>query len=364
MNFKSIVKRTLAAGLALGITAAGLVSCSSTQQVIYCEDNGKITESMNENMFSYHLSDNKTYYLYGLGATGDSASFWEMQATEDGKTVGDMAFESVIRKAKEIVASANMFEETKKSSDKAGSVLSEAELQIEKQVDTLVAQLTKAQGGKRQLEAFLSQFGTDLKNLRQYYTMYFKMSALQGSFVPTEEEKKAYFEDNYSIVKHILINTTFKVKDDGSRVSMSEEEKQVQLARAKALEARLSAGEDFDVLWALPEYQDADAAGAAKYPEGYFVCKNSDFTQEFEDAALDMEAGEIRTVSGTYGIHIMKKYPMDGEKYKLYSDVLANIESKASAELFDEALAPYMEKVKVNDEVLANYSMVTAPLMQ
>ena len=38
-------------------------------------------------------------------------------------------------------------------------------------------------------------------------------------------------------------------------------------------------------------------------------------SQYIEQAALDMQVGEIRTVKGDYGVHIIKKYPMDAEKY-------------------------------------------------
>jgi parvulin-like peptidyl-prolyl isomerase len=227
----------------------------------------------------------------------------------------------------------------------------------------VVEQLTRSLGSKGELESYLSQFGVDIKNLRAYYTLYFKSEAIKASFTATEEEKEAYFADNYSIVKHILINTTFKVKDDGSKVSQTEEERAVQLARAEALSARLSAGEDFDELWAMPEYQDADAAGAAKYPEGYFVRENSQFTPEFEAAALDMKDGEIRTVNGTYGIHIMKKYPMDSKKYNLYSDVDKELSSAVASANYEKAVAPYAEKVVVDEELLSAYSMASAPTM-
>ncbi len=356
--------KAVCAILASAMLTLALASCSSTKDVIsYRDENGKVTASMNENMFSYHLSDSKTFYLYGLGATGDSAEFWNMKATEDGKTVGDMAFESVKTSAKKMVATAHMFELLRDGAGEAADGMAIVETEIEKQVDSVVEQLTRSLGSRGELESYLSQFGVDIKNLRAYYTLYFKSEAIKASFTADEQEKEAYFADNYSIVKHILINTSFKVKDDGSRVSQTEEEKAAQLVRAEALLARLSAGEDFDELWALPEYQDADAAGAAKYPEGYFVCENSQFTPEFEAAALDMKDGEIRRVNSTYGIHIMKKYPMDSKKYNIYSDIDAELASSVASANYEKAVAPYVENVTVDEEILSAYSMVSAPTM-
>lgn len=341
-----------------------LTSCSKTRDVIYCaDDSGKVVSAMNENMFSYSISEKKTETLAALGANADSADLWNMPSAQDGKTVGDMMLQSIVNSGKVMVASGYMFEDTKKASDSARDVLEKAELEIEKNVDNLIEQLTRSVGSKSKLESYLAQFGTNIKNLRAYYTLYFKQAALIGSFVPTEEEKKEYFAENYSIVKHILINTSFKVKDDGSRVSLSEAEIAAQLARADALNIRLAAGEDFDELWALPEYQDADAAGAAKYPEGYFVCEGSNFTPEFEKAALEMKPGEIRTVKSTYGVHIMKKYPMDAEKYNLYADIYSSLETAVGDLLFDEAVKPYVEKVTVNEDVVAEFSVATAAIM-
>lgn len=345
------------------ISLTCLVSCGETKNVIYYEDeSGKTVAAMNENIFSYHLSENKTVYLYSFGYTTDMAQLWNTQASEDGKTIGDLVFDDIVSYAKQFVASAYVYEYTKNNVEEMKDNLTENDIQIEKQVDELINQLISTQGSKSGLESFLSGYGIDIKNLRDYYQMYYKMMTLQNAISVSEEEKKEYFRDNYSIVKHILVNTSFKVKDDGSRVSLTEAELAEKKALAESINARLSAGESFEELWEI--YKDSDAAGAEKYPEGYFVCKNSGFTPEFEQAALDMKEGEIRTIEGSYGIHIIKKYPMDAEKYNLYSDVYSAVGSSISNTVFDELIAPYMSNVKIDEEVLASYNIVSAPVLQ
>ncbi len=352
---KNTFKKILCVCFALAVLCVNLTSCKNGEPIFSYGD-----AVMNENMFSYHLSDNKTYYLLGIGATGDAEEFWNMQASQEGKTVGDMAFTSIVNNAKEIVASAYLYDETKKAAEDK-TAFNEADIQIEKQIDTLVDQLTKSKGSKSALEEYLSGYGTNLQNLRAYYTLYFKMAALQGSVVVSEQEKEEYFGKNYSVVKHILVNTSFKVRDDGSKVSLTEEEKADKVKLSEEINTRLLAGESFEELWEI--YKDSDASGAAKYYEGYFVGPNSSFTKEFQEAALDMEVGEIRTVESTYGIHIIKKYPTDAKKYNLYSDVEAELISDISNNKFDSLVTPHIEKVETNAEVLAKYNIINAPIL-
>ncbi len=360
---KRVLKSLCFTLLAAVISVTSLVSCGESRNVIYYEDgNGKIIAAMNENMFSYHLSENKTVYLYSFGSTTDAAEFWNIQASEDGRTIGDYAFDTIVNNAREMVASAYVYEDTKNNVEEMKDALAENDIQIEKQVDELMNQLISTQGSKSGLESFLSGYGIDIKNLRSYYELYYKMTTLQNAITVSEDEKKDYFRDNYSIVKHILVNTSFKVKDDGSRVSLTEAELAEKKALAESINARLSAGESFEELWEI--YKDSDAAGAQMYPEGYFVRKNSNFTVEFEEAALDMKEGEIRTIESSYGIHIIKKYPMDAEKYNLYTDVYSDLDKSVAGIIFDELIKPYMDNVKIDMDVLADYNIVSAPILQ
>lgn len=352
---KKTFKKVICASLVLVMLCVNLTSCKNGEPIFSYGD-----VVMNENMFSYHLSDNKTYYLLGIGATGDSEEFWNMKASQEGKTVGDMAFDSIVKNAREIVASAYLYEETKKAAEDK-SAFNEADIQIEKQIDTLVDQLTKSKGSRSALEEYLSGYGINLENLRAYYTLYFKMAALQGSVTVSEQEKEDYFGENYSVVKHILVNTSFKVRDDGSKVSLTEEEKAEKVKLSQEINTKLLAGESFEELWEV--YKDSDASGAAKYYEGYFVGPDSSFTKEFQQAALDMEVGEIRMVESTYGIHIIKKYPTDAKKYNLYSDVEAELIQSISTNKFNSLVEAHIENVETNAEVLAKYNIVNAPIL-
>ncbi len=359
-NAAKLVKilRKAACAVIAAALCASLFSCGRTRNVLeYADENGKVCTSLNENEFSYFLSETKSTYLYSLGASGDSAEFWNQTFPGTEKTVGDIAFETLVDSGKRILAGAYLYD-TARAEVKDESEGTEADLQLQKQVESVMGDLVKSKGSKGALEDYLSGFGTDYKNLSSYYEKYFKMAAVNASVEASEEEKAAYFANNYSIVKHILVNTSFKVKDDGSRVSLNEEEKAAKMALADAINLRLASGEEFEDLW--EEYKDSDAAGAAKYPEGYFVCKNSAFTKEFEEAALDMAEGEVRTVNSTYGVHIIKKYPMDAAKYNLYSDVESDISASVINLKFASLLEPYEKNVRVDEDVLAEFDFVSA----
>ncbi len=349
--------------LSILLTSVMLFSCGDTENVLYYDDkDGNIASAMNENMFSYHLSENKTMYLYSMGFDTDSEQFWGISTEEGGKTIGEIATEMVLASGKNIVASDYLYEILKSTTGEEGKKqFADADLQIEKQLDALISELTSSNGGKANLEAYLSGFGVDLKNLREYYKMYYRMNALRGSVSATEEEMKTYFSENYSVVKHILVNTSFRIRDDGSRVSLTEEEKAEKKALAENIMLALSNGENFEELW--ERYKESDAAGAEKYSEGYFVCEDSAFTPEFEKAALDMQVGEIKAVNSSYGIHIMKKYPTIPEKYNLYSDVREDIETAVEDLLFAQMIGRDSALVKVNEEALAKFSIVSAPIL-
>lgn len=354
------MRKLICAFLALVMTSLVLCSCGETADVIYAKDkSGNIVAAMNENMFSYHLSEQKSSFVM-LGVE-DTAEYWNKTPQSGGRSMGDIVFDYIVDSAKKIVAGAYLYETVKNSSEDAKAQFSQNELDIEKQLDAIEQQLISSMGSKSALESYLSGFGIDLKNLRKYNELLLKNDSLKNSIVPEEEDKKEYFAENYAIVKHILVNTTFKAKEDGSLVSLTEDEIAAKLELADSINARLSAGEAFEELW--EQYKDADAAGAAKYPEGYFVCENSGFTKAFEQAALDMQVGEIRTVKGDYGVHIIKKYPMDAEKYNLYEDVDTSLENKLSDRIYSETVAPYAAAVVADSELLSGFSIVSAPTM-
>ena len=92
-----ILKKVLLLMLVLA-TLLPLASCGG-KSVTVIEFNG---EKMTSNVFSYMLSENKSYLLAMYGMT-DSADLWNMQITEGGETIGDNFKNQIVETAKNLV---------------------------------------------------------------------------------------------------------------------------------------------------------------------------------------------------------------------------------------------------------------------
>lgn len=374
MKMKRIFVKVFCAVLALA-TMATFVSCGKKYDVIYISnEKGETVDGFNENMLSFHMSMEKTTTLVSLGSTQDVPELWNMKVSDyvamlgmetadsigNNMTFGEYYTDYALKSAKQIVAASYLYDTMKGTDTVAGKLLAESDKKLEPSVDKTVSDLQLSIGSKENFEAFISGLGITLEDFRIYYGMNYKFGELRKVVDVSEDEKKDYFEKNYAIVKHILINTESKTNDAGEKVSLTAEEKNAKLAEVKAAEARIAAGEDYEVVFA--EYDGTDP-GTQYYTEGYFVTDNGKFMPEFQDAALDMKDGEVRTVYTSYGAHIMKKYPMDPEKYKLYSDIYSEITSVLANKAFADLINPYVDKVTVNSEVTAKYSIATVPMM-
>ena len=80
----------------------------------------------------------------------------------------------------------------------------------------------------------------------------------------------------------------------------------------------------------------------AYYTDGYFLTKDSPYEENFLKASIEMEDGEIRSVTSSYGIHIMKKYPLEPDGYKkeinenFFSDIDNSIISQKKDKKYSE----------------------------
>ncbi len=361
---KRIFVKILCAMLAL-TTVFSLASCGKKYDVIcIADENGEIAAGFNENMLSFHMSMEKTTLLYQLGFTEDTPEIWNY-------TLGQMLGESVVEQyadktfaqynndvalenAKRMVAASYLFDKMKNEDTVEGKVIKAEADKMDAQIDNVISQLQLTIGSKANFEAFISGAGITMDDLRKYYEMSHKTTALRSAVYVSEDAKKEYFSKNYAIVKHILINTESKTNEAGGKVSLTAEEKNAKMAEVRAIEARLAAGEDFETVYA--EFDGTDP-GTQYYTDGYFVTANNKYMPEFQDAALTMKDGETKTVYTSYGAHIMKKYPMDADKYNKYTDVANEITTVLSSAAYSDLLNPYIAKVTVNGETFAKYGM-------
>ena len=116
-----------------------------------------------------------------------------------------------------------------------------------------------------------------------------------GANVPSDDELRQYFADNYLAAKHILISTVDSMT--GETIRTDAEAK----AEAQKILDRINAGEDYDTL--MNEY--SEDTGLESNPDGYTTTVGQ-MVPAFEETALSLEFGEISdVVESSYGYHII-----------------------------------------------------------
>lgn len=116
------------------------------------------------------------------------------------------------------------------------------------------------------------------------------------------EKVKAYANDNYVHVKHVLIGT---LDEEGKDYTGEKLEEKTKLANE--IYERAKGGEDFDVL--VKEY--GEDPGMEATPEGYTFTYGM-MVPEFEQKSFELSEGEIsEPVKTSYGYHIIQKLPIN-----------------------------------------------------
>lgn len=222
-------------------------------------------------------------------------------------------------------------------------------------IDNQIAKYTEEAGSKQKLEEQLSAYSADIATLKRYFEISLKQNNIynlfydaDGIYAIPEDVVKKYFEERYAIVTHIFFNIASKTKEDGTLVSMTEEERDAKRQTAESVYSGILAGEDF---YALKERLDEDAYGTVYYPDGFFVTADGSFPAEFTSAALEMKVGEYRMIeTAGNGIHIMHKLPMNAELYNSNETVYNSIMSTLITNDFNLKLEEYADRIETNVE--------------
>lgn len=155
-----------------------------------------------------------------------------------------------------------------------------------------------------------------------------------GANVPSDDELRQYFTDNYLAAKHILISTVDSMT--GEEIRTDAEAK----AEAQKILDRLNAGEDYDAL--MNEY--SEDPGLAGNPDGY-IFTEGEMVTEFYDGAKALAEDEVSgLVKSDYGYHIIKRVPLDVDgQFENYKPLLTT----AVAGTMDDLLTQWMEEADV-----------------
>lgn len=155
----------------------------------------------------------------------------------------------------------------------------------------------------------------------------------------TDDELKAFYEENYVAAKHILVNKP----EEGAEVK--EGEKQGKELADELLE-RAKNGEDFDAL--VKEF--SQDPGSESNPEGY-VFTDGEMVKPFEETVKGLKVGEFGICESDYGYHVILRVELP--KFEDKKDtVSASYSTKRTEKSFEDLLKEYGIEVEKFDDVI------------
>ncbi len=166
----------------------------------------------------------------------------------------------------------------------------------------------------------LGMIGVSLEYFKEYFRANVVISQMLDDLVETievsDDEINMYYVQNLdqfsqpsaSVVRHILVSNDVEGYEQ-------------EAERIRGLIA-----DDFSNYCDLVEEHTDDVASAGTCGE-YTVSAGDPFVEEFKQAALEMEVGELRSVETDFGVHIMLKQEELPERDLPLSEVRSDIES-------------------------------------
>lgn len=292
----------------------------------------------------------KSEFEFYLDSIKNQMSDTELQTDEDWQTKeieGKKAIDVAKQKAMDNAVRNAIYIE---AAEAAGLSLTSEE---EKTIAATKEQLISGYGSEKAYKEFLKSSNiTDgfIEMMCKSSVYYNKIGAMVSSEISiTEEEKKAYFEENKSDfeseirkAKHILIATI----DPNTNQPKSQDEQDAASYLANEILDRVQNGEDFDKLM----YEYSEDPGLESSPNGY-VFSSGEMVSEFEEATDSVGFGEIALCKSDFGYHIIKRLPIT------YEDAAQQVESEMYGALIDEKVEAWKREYSIeitqNDKMLA-----------
>ena len=329
----------------LTVMLALFAGCSNSSYIVTIEG-----EKVPSDFYKFAILNSKYEILSGLGGSGsDTPAFWDTKYSED-KTIGNVAEEQAKNLIIGIQLIKNIF------NDMGLSYTDEQKNGVTSDIDTFISNSFDGDKGYRE---YLRNLGITKTTFEASFwdpvTQTCVVEALYGenSEDPlTETFAKEYFGENYSLVKHILIQNK-----DESGAALSESELNEKKKLAEDLLQKAKNGEDYDAL--MNEY--SEDPGLASNPDGYLVDKViGGWVQEFMDAAENMEIGELRLVESSYGYHIIKKLDKNSDP-KFFDDEKDNLLNTLKRQKLSDKLMEIKENstIEYNEKALEKYNAKT-----
>ncbi len=356
LKMKRTMKRFLCAALSVLLVVFCACSSEPAPAVVEYKADGATQGFLDTGFMYFWISFQKNMYSSVAQSYVDG---WEhIVDPEKGTNLYDLLLTESVESAKKLLAIEYMHDK-----EYGLELTDEKKEQLDEQIESYIS----AYGSKSALNSELSKYGANINTLRRYFELMLKQNALldylygeNGIDLPQEEQLKEFFKNNYVIADHIFFSIAGGTKEDGTVVSLPEEEIERKRSLARDVYNRATAlGEDFDTLKA--EYSE-DVFASEYYPHGFFVTNNSAFPAEFTGAVMALSDGETTLVeTAKTGVHVVKRLPMDENFYNAYDDVYVQLVSAVSSERFSTLIAEKAQNAFVDEALIANYSPEVIP---
>ena len=330
-----------------------LLLCSCTDKnknsaMNYVDPNGNTTASASQGLMSLWIGVQKDSSADYLAFVESEENGWNMVLDEEsGNTFSELFRRDCSLSLRNLLAVEYLHDYV------FGFEFSyEQQKSVEKKIDTVAETF----GSMNAFEQEMEKYGASVSDYERYLVLMLKQTTLFNTFyndggmrVISEESKQKLFEDKYAIAYHIFFDMRGTVKDDGTVVSLTEQEKQAKTAFANEVYEKIQSGEiSFEN--ALLSY--TEDAYASQYSKGYFVTDDGKYFKEFTEGVFSLATDEITMVQSQAGIHIIKRYPMDGSLYDDDEEVYASITEQLITEDFSALVSSVSDGVVMNDEII------------
>lgn len=176
-------------------------------------------------------------------------------------------------------------------------------------VDEALAQQIEQSGGEDAFNQSLNEMGLSRdSHVRMMASQYLFQHLADLAGDPSSDIYEAP-DDNDAYVDHILLMT----KDSSTNEPLSEEDIAAKKAQAEDLLAQLQASDDLETLFTELAGTYGEDPGRES-GAGYLIDPDTNFVQEFKDAAFALKPGEISgIVESDYGYHILLRKELTEE---------------------------------------------------
>ncbi len=370
------MKRIISAAITAVILVSVLSGCAAKDEIVYSLSNHTITKSQYLYWASYYKTSFRNIFIEAGYIDPDeySEEFWNTSSPEGG-TLEEMTVKSIDDSVKKMLVCLDLFDSYGFNENKA--VLDEIEDAVEEKIAEDIEEL----GSRSALNKELGAYGLNIRSLEELYSIEFRRAYLveylygdSGKEKVTDEEREAYYQENYHREKHVLIdlNEKYVLDEKGDRImdpttgyykteKLTETEKAERKELANEIFEKAKNGENFEDL--IKEYGEDD--GMVYYTDGYFMKESDSFEESFLEAVLEMEPDEIRLVESTYGMYIIKKYPLEERGYAKEENVnfFTGLDDLVCEEKENEKLSSQFDKIVTNSAVYSSVDFSSITIM-